>query len=190
VRRPFQERRHSRGDKLQRPVPAVNAQAFSKFKAALKNRTKSGTRRAAMRFPLAPRVSPIPPNARSLQSKNRVRPRARFFNLHLSQAWNALTDGTFGSPVRFDHYERTGDHKADRAVSIRLVSDDADAQRDQFLANHFSPPVTFYRAISNWYVAGTKIMRAARLARPFCFPGAFPENFFINSPAMSRVRVR
>ena len=34
-----------------------------------------------MRFPLAPRVSPIPPNARSLQSKNRVRPRTRFFNL-------------------------------------------------------------------------------------------------------------
>ena len=59
MRRPFQERRYSRGDKLQRPVPAVNAQAFSKFKAALKNRTKSGTRRAAMRFPVAPRVSPI-----------------------------------------------------------------------------------------------------------------------------------
>jgi hypothetical protein len=39
-------------------------------------------------------------------------------------------------------------------------------------------------------VARTKTMRAARLARPFCFPGAFPENFFINSPAMSRVRVR
>ena len=81
MRRPFQERRYSRGDKLQRPVPAVNAQAFSKFKAALKNRTKSGTRRAPMRFPVAPRVSPIPPNARSLQSKNRVRPRTRFFNL-------------------------------------------------------------------------------------------------------------
>jgi hypothetical protein len=28
---------------------------------------------------------PHPPNARSLQSKNRVRPRARFFNLHLSR---------------------------------------------------------------------------------------------------------
>ena len=91
MRRPFQESRYSRGDKLQRPVPAVNAQAFSKFKAALKNRTKSGTRRAAM-LPVAPRVSSIPPNARSLQSKNRVRPRTRFFNsqdggmspLHLS----------------------------------------------------------------------------------------------------------
>jgi hypothetical protein len=65
-----------------------------------------------------------------------VRPRARFFNLHLSQAWNARADGTFGSPVRFDDYERAGDHKADRAVSIRFVSDDADAQRDQFLTNH------------------------------------------------------
>src|SRR5262249_14919239 len=39
------------------------------------------------------------------------------------------------------------------------------------------PPVTFCRAISNWQVARTKTMRAARLARPFCFPGAFPENF-------------
>jgi len=96
---------------------------------------------------------PHPPNARSLQLKNRVRPRTRFFNLHLSRAWNALADGTFSSPVRFDHYERAGDHKVDRTVSIRLVSDDADAQRDQLLAN---PPVTFYRAISIWYVVRTK----------------------------------
>src|SRR5262249_34808139 len=76
---------------------------------------------------------------------------ARFLNLHLSQVWNARADGTFGSPVRFDDYERAGDHKADRAVSIRFVSYDADAQRDQFLANHFHRlPSTAPSAIGRW----------------------------------------
>ena len=46
---------------------------------------------------------------------------------------NGRIDGTFGGPFRFDDYERAGDHKTDRAVYFRAVSDDADAQRDQFL---------------------------------------------------------
>jgi hypothetical protein len=46
---------------------------------------------------------------------------------------NCRIDGTFGGSFRFDDYERAGDHKADRAVYIRFVSDDADAQRHQLL---------------------------------------------------------
>ena len=75
---------------------------FRSSKLHPKIRRGRGTRRSASRFLVAPRVYPHPPNARSLQSKNRVRPRARFFNLHLSQARNASADGTFGSLVRLD----------------------------------------------------------------------------------------
>ena len=90
MRRPFQESRHSRGDKLQRPVPAVNAQAFSKFKAASEKQNEVGNTQGRDAFSTCAARIPIPPNARSLQSKNRVRPRTRFFNLCWQQAWNAF----------------------------------------------------------------------------------------------------
>jgi hypothetical protein len=80
-----------------------------------------------------------------------------------------LIDGTFGGLIRFDDYERAGDYKADRAVYIRFVPDDADAQGHQLLIP--SSP--------RWDEAN----RTAQLARPFVFPGAFP-NFFVSSPAM------
>ena len=61
MRRPFQERRYSRGDKLQRPVPAVNAQAFSKFKAALKKQNEVGNTQGRDAFSTCAARIPHPP---------------------------------------------------------------------------------------------------------------------------------
>jgi len=49
-----------------------------------------GNMQASAAFSSCAARIPIPPNARPLQSKNRARPRARFFNLRWPQAWNAF----------------------------------------------------------------------------------------------------
>jgi len=61
VRRLFQERRHSRGDKQQRPVPAVNAQAFSKFKAASEKQNEAWNRQGCAAFSTCAARIPHPP---------------------------------------------------------------------------------------------------------------------------------
>src|SRR5262245_18066529 len=60
VRRPFQERGRSRGEKLQRPVPTVNAQAFSKCNCIRKSE-RNGEHAGPRRVLQLSRAYPHPP---------------------------------------------------------------------------------------------------------------------------------
>jgi hypothetical protein len=113
---------------------------------------------------------------------------------------NGRIDGTFGGPFRFDDYERAGDHKTDRAVYFRAVSDDADAQRDQLLEDliklaaagttagasttagvrkpHIHPAIGTSIAPSAIGERPTLNSQGRAIRRgPFFFPGAFPRIF-------------
>ncbi len=142
VRRPFQERRHSRGDKLRRPVPTINAQAFSKFNSRRPKISTAiaehvGPRRV---FSYAARIPHPPERAVNSVKEPGAAPHPvlyfSFFGMVMLP--QCARHGTFVRPIRFDEYERAGDHKADRAVFIRFVSSDADAQRDQLLRIPFT----------------------------------------------------
>ena len=141
---------------------------------------------------------PIPPNARFFSQRAGCGPRTRLFNFYDGASVNGRIDGTFGGSFRFDDYERAGDHKTDRAVYFRAVSDDADAQRDQLLEDFIKLAAAGITAGASRTAAvptprihpaiGTSIAPSAigdrpkqsgprNPARPFFFPGAFPRIF-------------
>jgi hypothetical protein len=86
-----------------------------------------------MRFLIAPRVSPSPRTRGSSVKEPGAAPAPGSLISTMVASLDGRIDGTFGGSFRFDDYERAGDHKTDRAVYFRAVSDDADAQRDQLL---------------------------------------------------------
>jgi len=143
VRRPFQERRRNRGDKLRRPVPTLNAQPFSKFKAAAENLPTRGTTWARVAFPVTSRGSPIPPEraVTSVKEPGATSHPVLYFSEGRAPGHRSPWNVREANPL--DEYERAGDDQADRAVFIRFVSSDADAQRDQLLRIPFTAAVVF-----------------------------------------------